>query len=427
MTPRERMRALIRREPIDRIPYQFGGPRGATFAAWRRQGLSEEQQRQWGRLLGEDGFAGVGKFYTGLHPLFEERVIEEKGNLRTWVDGWGSTRQDAIRQPTTGFATRRWIEFAVKDWDSWKRVKERLDPHSPERTRPLTAAELPPHLGPDNYGWHPPGGTDWRDSVDACNNSDLPVRLVVPGIYWGIRDLTGMLQLSYMFYDQPDLVHEMFEYWAWFLMELLDEALGHIKIDIMMLNEDMGFKKQAMMSPPLMREFLLPNYRKLYRFFHDKGVDTLVMDSDGYNNQILDVLYPEAIDGIQPIEIAAHNDPEEILTDYPGIHIHGGVDKRELRFSREQLRHEVARRYRTAWRHGGYIPHVDHGVPPDIPLRNFLYFVELARGFCNREDLDTYEPPGELEQQLGPIEAMFEPGSAIAAAYGMDEEDDHGL
>ena len=118
---------------------------------------------------------------------------------------------------------------------------------------------------------------------------------------------------------------------------------------------------------------------------------------------------PDAVDGIQPIEIAAHNDPEVILTDYPGIFIHGGVDKRELRFGRDQLRAEVAKRFETARRHGGYIPHVDHGVPPDIPLRNFLYFVELSRGFCDGEDLETYEPPCELEKQLGPIEEMFEP------------------
>lgn len=424
MNARERMRTVIRREPVDRLPYQFGGPRGATFAAWRQQGLGEELQRNWRTFVGEDGSMGIGKFYTSVHPLFEERIIEEKGNIRTWVDGWGSVRQDAIHQPTAGFATRRWIEFAVKGWEDWERVKERLDPHAPQRTRPLTGEEVTPHLGPDSYGWHPPGGTHWRDNVEACNNADVPVCLTIPGIYWPIRDFTGMEGLSVMFYDQPDLVREMFDHRAWFLMELLDEPLSHIKVDIVTLNEDMAFKKQAMMSPPLMHEFLLPNYRKLYRFFHDKGVDALIMDSDGYNNQILDVLYPEALDGIQPIEIAAHNDPEEILTNYPGIHIHGGVDKRELRFSREQLRAEVARRYETARRHGGYIPHVDHGVPPDIPLRNFLYFVELARGFCEGEDLQTYEPPCELEQQLGPIVEMFEPGSAIAAAYAMDDEGD---
>ena len=421
MTPRQRMRALIRREPIDRLPYQFGGPRASTFAAWRRQGLSDELQRHWSQFVGEDGAIGIGKFYTGVHPLFQERVIEERGNLRTWVDGWGATRQDAIRQPTAGFATRRWLEFAVKGWDDWKRVRDRLDPHTPQRTRPLADDEVTPHLGPDAYGWHPPGGTHWRDCVDACNSAHVPVRLVTTGIYWAIRDLVGFENLSVMFYDEPDLVREMFDYWAWFLMELLDEPLRHIQVDILMLNEDMAFKKQCMMSPPLMRQFLLPNYRKLYAFFKERGVGALVMDSDGYNNQILDVLYPEALDGIQPIEIAAHNDPEEIITRYPGIHIHGGVDKRELRFGRLQLRAEVTRRFATARRHGGYIPHVDHGVPPDIPLRNFLYFVELTRGLCDGRELSGWEPSGQLEAQLGPIEEMFEAGSAIAAAYGMDD------
>ena len=424
MTPRERMRALIRREPIDRLPYEFGGPRASTFAAWRRQGLSEEQQRNWSQFLGgEEGCMAVGKFYTGVHPLFEERIIEEKGNIRTWVDGWGATRQDAIRQPTAGFNTRRWIDFAVKGWDDWKRVRDRLDPHVAQRTRPLTPDEVTPTMAPDANGWHAPGGICWRDNIDACNNADMPVRIVIVGIYWGIRDLVGFENLSVMFYDQPDLVQEMFDYWAWYLMELLDEPLSHIDVDIILLNEDMAFKTQSMMSPPLMEKFLLPNYRKLYTFFKDKGVGALIMDSDGHNNQILDLLYPEALDGIQPIEIAAGNDPEEILTEYPGIYIDGGIDKRELILGFDEVRAEVAKRYDTARRLGGYIPHVDHGVPPDIPLRNFLYFVELARGFCDGEDLASYEPPRELEKQLGPIEEMFEPGSAIAAAYGMDDEE----
>ena len=203
-------------------------------------------------------------------------------------------------------------------------------------------------------------------------------------------------------------------------MELFDEPLNHIKADSIIINEDMAFKKQAMMSPPLIEEFLLPRYIRLYEFFKERGVEAVVMDSDGYNNQILDAMYPQALDGIQPIEIAAGNDPEEILTRYPGIFIHGGVDKRELAKSRERLRAEVATRYRSAWEHGGFIPHCDHGVPPDIPLRNFLYYVELARGLANGEDLDRYEPPCELEEQLGPIEEMFDARSAIARAYGRE-------
>ena len=69
---------------------------------------------------------------------------------------------------------------------------------------------------------------------------------------------------------------------------------------------------------------------------------------------------------------------------------------------------------------------MDHSIPPDVPLRNFLYMVELTRGFVRGEDLDTYEPPGELEARLGPVEEMFDPRQAIADAYGGHDEDVHG-
>lgn len=422
MTQRERFLAVARHQPVDRLPYMFGGPRASTFAAWRKQGLSEEQQRNWSSFIGQDGMITAGKFYTGIWPLFEERVIREKGNIRTWVDGWGTTRQDAIVQPTAGFATRRYLDFFIKSRADWEEIKSRLDPHSPERTRPLSAEQLPPSVACDGYGRMPAGGTYWRDNIELCNNADVPVTITVAGPYWGLRDYCGMEGLSFLFYDDPHLVAEMFEYWCWFIMELLREPLEHIKVDMITLNEDMAFKGQAMMSPPLMERFLKPNYLKMNQFFKERGVELLVMDSDGYCNQILQVMYPEAIDGIQPIEIAAGNDPEVILTQFPGIFIHGGVDKRELAKGREQVRAEVRARYATAWRHGGYIPHTDHGVPPDIPLRNFLYYVELARGFCNGEDLDHYEPPCALEKQLGPIEEMFDPRAAIAAAYSADED-----
>jgi len=420
MTQRERFRAIIRHEPVDRLPYMFGGPRVSTFAAWRKQGLSQEQQDTWQQFTGSDGSMGLGKFYTGPLPPFEETIISEENNIRTWIDSWGVKRMDAVNQPTEGFATRRYLEFPVKSLADFEEMKRHFDPHTPQRTIPIDVA--PSTLNPDGYRHDTAGGSNWRDNVDACNNSDIPVILNIAGLYWTARDWCGFENLSLMVYDQPDLVHEMFEYWTWFLMELLDEPLSHIKVDELILSEDMAFKGQSMLSPAKMREFMLPRYERLYEFCKARGVESVVMDSDGYNNQILDVMYPTGLDGIQPIEIAAGNDPEEMLTIYPGIFIHGGVDKRELRFSREKLRVEVTKRYASAWKHGGFIPHTDHGVPPDIPLRNFLYYIELAKGFCDGEDLATYEPPCELEKQLGPIEETFDPSSAIARAYGLEEE-----
>jgi hypothetical protein len=97
------------------MPFWYGGPRTSTFAAWRKQGLSEEQHRGWGHFVGEEGFRDVGKVDFEPLPRYEEVILEERGNERVWIDHYGVTRIDAIHQPTTGFATRRYLDFPVKD------------------------------------------------------------------------------------------------------------------------------------------------------------------------------------------------------------------------------------------------------------------------------------------------------------------------
>jgi hypothetical protein len=416
MTSRERFHRIIRHKPPDRWPYLFGGPRESTFGAWRRQGLSEAQEAAWEDFIGQDGWAlSIGRTDFGPLPPFEERILEERGNIRIWVDGWGVTRMDAVHQPTTGFATRRYLEFPVKTRADFEAMTSRFDPKTPERLKPTAQPQGRPSLNPDGYRIVQET-TYWKDRIALCNTSDRVVSLTVPGLYWTARDWAGFEGLSLMVYDQPGLVHDMMAYWTWFIMEMLEEPLSHIRVDKVTINEDMAYKTASMLSPAHMREFMLPRYERLYRFFKEKGVACVVMDSDGHCGQILEVMYPTGIDGIEPMEIAANNDPDRYLQMYPELFIMGGIDKRELRTSRARVRAEVVRRYRTAQAHGGYIPMVDHGVPPDVPLRNFLYMVELIRGLARGEDLNTYEPPCVLERELGPVEELFSLDKAIEAA-----------
>ena len=241
-----------------------------------------------------------------------------------------------------------------------------------------------------------------------------PCAVTIPGLYWTARDWCGFEGLSELLCDNPNLVHEMMEFWTDFIIRMVDEPLRHIKVDKVTMNEDMAYKTAAMLSPAMMREFMLPRYQRIYRFLKDRGVDVVLMDSDGHNGQILDVFYPAAIDGIEPMEIAACNDPADYLARHRNIAIEGGIDKRELRFDKARARREIAQRYAVARRFGRYIPTVDHGVPPDVPLRTYLYMVELLKGFARGEDLDAYEPPCELETHLGPIEEMFDPIKTLA-------------
>jgi hypothetical protein len=114
MTGRERYRRIIRRLPVDRMPYYFGWPRQSTFEAWMEQGLSAPQRDHWEDFIGADSMTSVGMLYDGPVPPFEERVLEESDNKRVWIDHYGVKRLDAVRQPTEGFATRQYLEFPVK-------------------------------------------------------------------------------------------------------------------------------------------------------------------------------------------------------------------------------------------------------------------------------------------------------------------------
>jgi hypothetical protein len=391
VTSRERYIAYMQSGQTDRVPHLFGGPRASTFAAWRKQGLSAEQRV----------------------PRFPIQILEVKGGKAVWIDEWGVKRIDAVSQATPGFATRAYLEFPVKTGADFAAMKHRYNPESVERFEPQPEDNRLATLNPD---WYRVGQAtvSWRDMKPICNAGEALVGIAIPGLYWTARDWCGFEGLSMLLYDNPRLVHEIMDFWTDFVLEMLDPPLSEIKVDRVTVNEDMAYKTAAMLSPAMMKEFMLPRYQRIYKFLKSKGVDVVLMDSDGHNGQILDVFYPTGIDGIEPMEIAALNDPAEYLARHSGIAIEGGIDKRELRFDKARARREVCKRYAAARRFGRYVPAVDHGVPPDVPLRTFLYVAELLKGLAGGADIDTYEAPGELEARLGPIQEMFDPIRTLA-------------
>jgi hypothetical protein len=56
----------------------------------------------------------------------------------------------------------------------------------------------------------------------------------------------------------------------------------------------------------------------------------------------------------------------------------GGVDKREIAKGRQAIDAEIAR-LAPVIREGGYIPWIDHTVPPDTALADFEYYLEKKR------------------------------------------------
>ena len=354
MTSRERFLATMRFQPVDRPIYWPGGPRQSTLERWRKEGLPEDTSPA--QLLGLDPSEGM-PLNLGPLPRFEAKVIEDRGRYKIWMDELGAKRLDFTVDETPGFVTRTWLEFPVTDRASFREMQQRFNPDDPAR--------------------YP---EDWEARVERWRQRECPLSLTMPSLFWRVRDWVGFETICTLIYDDPALLHEMMDFWADFVVRAIRRAVGETEIDYVILNEDMCYKTASMISPAHVREFMFPGYRRIVECLRGGGIEFIFMDSDGYTGELVPLWLQVGINGLNPIEIAAGNDPVAYRKQYPReLLMLGGIDKRELRTTKQAVEREFAK---VPWlvAQGGYIPCVDHGIPPDVPWENYVHLVELIKG-----------------------------------------------
>jgi len=110
-----------------------------------------------------------------------------------------------------------------------------------------------------------------------------------------------------------------------------------------------------------------------------------MVDTDGNSEPLIELLLDAGVDGIWPVERAAEDmDPLQLRKKYgKSLRLFGAVDKRELAKDSATIDAHL-RSLAPLIEEGGFIPTVDHTVPPDVSLDNFRYYMEakdrLLRG-----------------------------------------------
>jgi len=383
MTARERFVKTLGFGRPDRIFYYFGKPRKATLDAWRLQGLPPMPDageygcpQEFLDLVGFDHFEWSVGVDFGPCPSFELRVIKEDDRHCVWVDRNGITILDAGRAlETPGFRTRSFLRHPVSNREQWLAMRERFDPHSPDR--------FP---------------QDWTTRAKQLNARDWPIMLVMPGLFCKARDWVGFENLCLLCYDAPALVEDMMEHTTVFLMDIVERVLRDVPVEGVILSEDMAYKHASMISPAMFRRFMLPRYQRMVRLVKGHGLLVFV-DCDGHLSQLLPLWQEAGIDGTYPIEIAAANDPLVYRRQYPRFALFGGIDKREIR-TLEQTHREIMGKVPWLIEQGGYLPSIDHAVPPDVPLRSYLYMCELIKRLATGRPLPSPGRPLEIFSRL---------------------------
>jgi uroporphyrinogen decarboxylase len=133
-----------------------------------------------------------------------------------------------------------------------------------------------------------------------------------------------------------------------------------------------------MISPKLVRQYMLPAYCELVEFLRAGGVRLIMVDTDGRVEDLLPIFLEAGIDGTHPCEIAAGSDPLKLRRNHPRCTLIGGLDKRAIASGREGV--DVGlERVRPLLEEGAYVPLLDHFVPPDVSFSTYLYYVERRR------------------------------------------------
>ena len=195
----------------------------------------------------------------------------------------------------------------------------------------------------------------------------------VIGGYMYLRSLVGPEGVLYAFYDMPEVLHDCMKTWLEHIDGILARYQEHLTLDEVFLAEDICYNHGPLISPDLMREFLFPYYRQLIANVKARQIDRsrhlyVQIDTDGFSDPIVE-LYRDAIgmEMLSPFEVASGCDVVEAGRRWPELTISGGIDKRILAKSTDDIDRMLEGILPVMRERGGYIPTCDHGVPPEVP------------------------------------------------------------
>jgi uroporphyrinogen-III decarboxylase len=353
MNTRERFLKIMNFQQADRLPIiEVESYEGDTLKRWYREGLPEN--RSVVDFLGMDRIEYV-PINFNIIPGFETKFISDDGFYRTEVNSMGIT----VRYRKDRGMIYSYLDHPVKNRDDWNNIKVRLNPEDPNRY-------------PQNWG---------TDLINYYNNADHPIGLTLhPFFFRMVFFMMGMERFMTSFYDQPDLIHDMFEYCADFCLATIQKLFDAVHIDFVAIAEDLAYKHSSHISPSMYREFWFPHQRKVLDFLKSKGVSVIGLWSSGDIRPILPLAIECGFNATWPLEDVTGINAVELFREYgKSLGLIGNIGIQTLIRGKEYIKKDIETKVLPLLETGGYIPTVDDMTPPEVPFENYAYYIELLK------------------------------------------------
>ncbi|HBG28012.1 MAG: hypothetical protein A2Y10_17445 [Planctomycetes bacterium GWF2_41_51] len=330
MEVRQRFHKVMNFEPVDRLPlFEFASWWDKTIERWRREGLP-------------DNYKDIGEIndYLGLDKF----------------------RQFWIRPYTPDIPKVEHGHPLINNIDEYKKIKTFLYPPSCN----LTSSDI----------------EKLKNYAILQEQNKMVFWATIEGFFWFPRRLLGIENHLYAYYDNPELINKICQEVLAFNLMAIEKISKICKPDFITLAEDMSYNNGPMISKDIFEQFLAPYYIPLCKKLKESDI-MIIVDSDGYVDDMIDWLLNVGVDGITPLEANAGGDVVKLRKKFPNLLMIGNFNKLIMKEGRDAMVKEFERLL-PVMKRGGFVPSVDHQTPPDVSLNNYYLYLELLNEYSVR-------------------------------------------
>ena len=365
---RERVRAILHYEPVDRMPVVAFGYWRQTLQKWAKEGhITQEQCDGYGDNSPADQeiMAKLGFDFnwncrldarTELLPQFPREVLSRE------ADGSVIERDPnglIVRNKPGVVSISSEIGTTLTDREAWEE-------HYLPRLQ-WCAERIPTKA--------------IADALATDAQRDIPLALYCGSLYGFVRNLMGVEELSYMEVDDEDLFAEIIDTCARICTIATRHLLASgVQFDYAHYWEDICFKNGPLVKPSTFARYVGPHYKRMTQEINAHGIDIVSLDCDGCIDLLLPIWLENGVNTMFPIEVGTWNASIAPWRAQYGRALRGvgGMDKRVFAQDKAAVDREIER-LRPLVELGGYIPCPDHRIAPDAKFELVAYYCERFR------------------------------------------------
>ncbi len=197
-----------------------------------------------------------------------------------------------------------------------------------------------------------------------------------------MNTLLGIENLSYLLYDDVELVKAVFNKAGELILECYKRVIGLDKLIGFFQGDDMGFRTGTLVSSDILRRHVLPWHKKFAELAHQHGL-IYILHNCGYCESIMEDLIEDVkIDGKHSFEDEIMGVSEFKKKYGDRIAVLGGVDVDKMcRLGEEELRRYVRNILNECMPDGGYALGSGNSVANYVPVENFLIMLDEGIGW----------------------------------------------